>query len=540
MLPSVHVTMKQHVAKNMSNDNPTTTTVAVNGTSNSNNSNNSIAVSDMKDGELLKEVLELVMKEKLVTGMDSQANVVHFKQPLQLQEILDLSVCNEESSVQEAKGILRQVLDYSVKTQHPHFYNQLYGGIDEVALTGAWITEALNTNQNIFGGDIDYGEFEHYENYEGCADEENIDDSENEQISKSLMENRKYLSKENDKREELEVEEGNDEVEEASYEDDENGWWKENVYVRGGSGVHYGGTQGGSISNMYGMVLARYHHRPLIKRTGIFTQNPLVAFTSDQGHYSVSKSAAWLGLGMDNVIAVPSDEQGRMLPKALKEAVQEARNKGHTPFFVNATSGTTVLGTYDPLEELADVCQEERLWLHVDGLLHECNSYLATYLFQQDKYYDVSYDTGDKSIQCGRKVDAFKLWFYLKVHGMGQLRSRVDLAFEASRYLARQVVLREGFRLVQQPECTNVCFWYIPPSMRGQPETSEWWGRIAKVAPEIKARMVKEGTMMIGYQPLACKNLVNFFRMVTTCTPVPTSTHMDQVLDTIDALGTDL
>ncbi|KAK3872949.1 hypothetical protein Pcinc_022013 [Petrolisthes cinctipes] len=528
MLPSVHVN-RQHVTKDMSNDN--TTTVAVNGTShgNSNNSNNSnsIAVSDMKDGELLKEVLELVLKEKLVTGMDTKAKVVQFKQPQELQEVLDLSVCNDESSVQEAKLILRQVLDYSVKTQHPHFYNQLYGGIDEVALTGAWITEALNTNQYTF-----------------------------EVAPVFIMVEHKVIS----------------------YLLDLFGFTQ-------GDGIF---APGGSISNMYGMVLARYLHQPDIKRKGIFAQKPLVAFTSDQGHYSVSKSAAWLGLGMDNVVAVPSDEQGRMLPKALKEAVEEARNRGHTPFFVNATSGTTVLGTYDPLEELADVCSEEGLWLHVDacwggsvivskkynsllkgieradslswnphkmlglslqcstfltrhkGLLHECNSARATYLFQQDKYYDASYDTGDKSIQCGRKVDAFKLWFYLKVHGIGQLRSRVDLAFEASRYLAEQVVSKEGFRLVQQPECTNVCFWYIPPSMRGQPETSEWWGRIAKVAPEIKARMVKEGRMMIGYQPLACKNLVNFFRMVTTCTPVPTSTHMDQVLNTIDTLGTDL
>lgn len=71
---------------------------------------------------------------------------------------------------------------------------------------------------------------------------------------------------------------------------------------------------------------------------------------------------------------------------------------------------------------------------HLQGLLHECNSAHATYLFQQDKYYDASYDTGDKSIQCGRKVDAFKLWFFLKLHGMSKLRARVDQAFEASRY----------------------------------------------------------------------------------------------------------
>lgn len=129
---------------------------------------------------------------------------------------------------------------------------------------------------------------------------------------------------------------------------------------------------------------------------------------------------------------------------------------------------------------------------------------------------------------------------------------------------------REGFRLVQEePECTNVCFWYVPPSMRGQPETPEWWARLSKVrenmasfspvrernmkctsrsieffpqqvAPEIKARMVKAGTMMVGYQPMSCKQLVNFFRMITTCTPVPTSADMDYVLTTIDTLGADL
>jgi sulfinoalanine decarboxylase/aspartate 1-decarboxylase len=52
-----------------------------------------------------------------------------------------------------------------------------------------------------------------------------------------------------------------------------------------------------------------------------------------------------------------------------------------------------------------------------NGLLHEANCAAATYLFQQDKLYDVTYDTGDKSVQCGRKTDAFKLWFMLKARG---------------------------------------------------------------------------------------------------------------------------
>lgn len=42
--------------------------------------------------------------------------------------------------------------------------------------------------------------------------------------------------------------------------------------------------------------------------------------------------------------------------------------------------------------------------------MQNCNQMHACYLFQQDKHYDLSYDTGDKALQCGRHVDIFKLW----------------------------------------------------------------------------------------------------------------------------------
>ena len=67
------------------------------------------------------------------------------------------------------------------------------------------------------------------------------------------------------------------------------------------------------------------------------------------------------------------------------------------------------------------------------GLLHQCNSAAATYLFQQDKFYDVSWDTGDKSVQCGRKVDAFKLWLLWKARGDQGLAALVDNAYDCAR-----------------------------------------------------------------------------------------------------------
>lgn len=55
-----------------------------------------------------------------------------------------------------------------------------------------------------------------------------------------------------------------------------------------------------------------------------------------------------------------------MIPSELERLVRERKAKGHIPFFVNATAGTTVLGAFDPIPEIADICEKYGLWLHVD------------------------------------------------------------------------------------------------------------------------------------------------------------------------------
>lgn len=58
--------------------------------------------------------------------------------------------------------------------------------------------------------------------------------------------------------------------------------------------------------------------------------------------------------------------RGRLIPSELERLVQERKAKGDIPFFVNCTSGTTVLGAFDPIEEIADICEKYKMWLHVD------------------------------------------------------------------------------------------------------------------------------------------------------------------------------
>lgn len=171
------------------------------------------------------------------------------------------------------------------------------------------------------------------------------------------------------------------------------------------------------------------------------------------------------------------------------------------------------------------------------NLLQRCHSAQASYLFQQDKFYDVSYDTGDKSVQCSRKPDAFKFWLMWKALGASELEQRVDRALAMARYLAQEIKKREGFRLLMEPEYANICFWYIPPSLRNLPDSPELWKKLHTVAPVVKERMMKRGSMMVGYQPHGDK--ANFFRMIII-SPQASSQDMDFVLDEIHNLGKDL
>ena len=176
------------------------------------------------------------------------------------------------------------------------------------------------------------------------------------------------------------------------------------------------------------------------------------------------------------------------------------------------------------------------------GLLHATNAAAATYLFQRDKFYDVSYDTGDKAVQCGRKVDGFKLWFMLRARGETQVAALVDNAFRQAAFFHELVLATPGFRPAFDFgfNCTNVCFFYVPAAMRGEEETEEWWDNLSAVAPSLKERMIKSGSVMIGYQPLAHKAKVNFFRMVVHCQPPPTEADMKFVISEMERHGNSL
>ncbi|CAN7944937.1 unnamed protein product, partial [Ixodes pacificus] len=159
--------------------------------------------------------------------------------------------------------------------------------------------------------------------------------------------------------------------------------------------------------------------------------------------------------------------------------------------------------TWNPHKLMGTHLQCSTIHLKEDGLLLSCNQMCAEYLFQQDKHYDVSYDTGDKVPQCGRHNDIFKLWLMWRA----------------------------------KPELVNVCFWYIPERLRNTPHSKQKEEQLGVVTAQLKARMMNTGTLMITYQPIWDKP--NFFRNIVSNAGVRPE-DIDFLVQEMDRLGHDL
>lgn len=146
--------------------------------------------------------------------------------------------------------------------------------------------------------------------------------------------------------------------------------------------------------------------------------------------------------------------------------------------------------SWNPHKSLGAPLQCSLFMTRETDLLARSNSIEVNYLFQQDKFYDVSYDTGNKSVQCGRKVDAFKFWLMLKARGYGTYGHLVDYSINVAKLFLNKLMQRgdaNGFRLVlNEFQYSNVCFWYIPKVLRNQEETSEWQQKLNLVNFSIK------------------------------------------------------
>ncbi|KAJ6644684.1 hypothetical protein lerEdw1_013655 [Lerista edwardsae] len=441
--------------------------------------------------QFLLEVVDILLNYVRKT-FDRSTKVLDFHHPHQLLEGMEgfnLELSDNPESLEQILVDCRDTLKYGVRTGHPRFFNQLSTGLDIIGLAGEWLTSTANTNMFT------------YEIAPVFVLMEQI----------TLRKMREII-----------------------------GWSNKD-----GDGIF---SPGGAISNMYSIMAARYKYFPDVKTKGMAAVPKLVLFTSEHSHYSIKKAGSALGFGTENVILIKCNERGKIIPADLEAKILEAKQKGawgggllmsrkHRHKLNGIERANSV--TWNPHKMMGVLLQCSAILLREKGILQGCNQMCAGYLFQQDKQYDISYDTGDKAIQCGRHVDIFKFWLMWKAKGTVGFESQINKCLELSEYLYNKIKNREEFEMVFEgvPEHTNVCFWYIPPNLRGMPDSEERREKLYKVAPKIKALMMESGTTMVGYQPQGDKG--NFFRMVVS-NPAATKSDIDFLIEEIERLGQDL
>src|SRR5947199_1647652 len=124
-----------------------------------------------------------------------------------------------------------------------------------------------------------------------------------------------------------------------------------------------------SVGIMHALAVAREEAAPSTRKRGLIgAQAPVFRiYASDQAHSSVEKAAIALGLGEENVQRVPTGAEFRMDMAALRVMIERDLREKFKPLAIVATVGTTSTASVDPVPEIAKICREPKMWLHIDG-----------------------------------------------------------------------------------------------------------------------------------------------------------------------------
>jgi aromatic-L-amino-acid/L-tryptophan decarboxylase len=241
----------------------------------------------------------------------------------------------------------------------------------------------------------------------------------------------------------------------------------------------------------------------------------LLIYKGGEGHGCHQKAVEMLGLGSSSIRVVPHDAALRMIPDALDAMIREDSAQGHFPMAVIASAGTVNTGAVDPLDALADVCQEHRVWFHVDAayggpaLLTEAHRPFLSPMSRADsiaidphKWFYVPVDAGvvlirdasamrsafslvppylrtdgniegvqgppwfsEFGLEQTRPFRALKVWATLKYFGMEGYRALIEHDIAMARHLAERIRNDDLFELWEPQGLSIVCFRVVPKSL---------------------------------------------------------------------------
>jgi aromatic-L-amino-acid decarboxylase len=270
-----------------------------------------------------------------------------------------------------------------------------------------------------------------------------------------------------------------------------------------------------SIATMHALAAAR-EAIPAVRAKGLAARSevPRVAvYCSDQTHSSIDKAVIAIGLGHESLRKIPTDDRFAMRVDRLREQVARDRADGVLPIAVVATVGTTSTTSIDPVPAIAEICERERLWLHVDAAYGGVAAMLPSHRHVLDgaeradsvvvnphKWLFTPFDLTafycrrmdvlraafaltpeylqtreagavknlmDTGVQLGRRFRSLKLWMILRSYGAAAIRATLAEHMRLACELASWVDADPDFERLAPVPFSVVCFRWRPASFAG-------------------------------------------------------------------------
>lgn len=268
-----------------------------------------------------------------------------------------------------------------------------------------------------------------------------------------------------------------------------------------------------SVSSLHAIAAAREQIPGMdIRQKGMSGRNNLLRlrlYCSEQAHSSIDKAAITLGIGLDGVRKIPVDKHFRMIPEALQSAIEDDRRTGWLPFCVVATIGTTSTTSIDPVRKIGEICNQQKLWLHIDAayggtaaivpemkyiidgieladsivinphkwmftpidlsafytkkpeILKRAFSLVAEYLKTNED--DEAENLMDYGIQLGRRFRSLKLWFVIRYFGVEGIINILREHLRLAKLFAEWIDAHPKFERMAEVNFGLVCFRFHPP-----------------------------------------------------------------------------
>lgn len=327
-------------------------------------------------------------------------------------------------------------------------------------------------------------------------------------------------------------------------------------------------VSGGSMANLTGLAVARH-----VKLAS--NPNNAAVYFSDQTHSSVAKGLKILGFQQYQLRKIPSGADYRLPMEALKAKIAADRQQGLVPFCIVANAGTTNTGAVDPLDDIADFCATEGLWMHVDGayggnaaismhgrkalgginradslsidphkwlfqpyeigcvLLRDKNALKETFKVSAEylKIIEASAEQpnfSDYGVQLTRGFRALKLWMSLKAFGIDAFRAAIDGGIERAQTAQAILETDDCWQIITPAQLGIVTFRFVKP---GLDEKS-----LDSLNARMSADLIESGYAMLSPTILSGRLVLR----LCTINPRTSDADIQGTIEFLKAAGTNL